>query len=168
MGINKPHNKRLHRTLCSSENEVKFEIIPNVGAGPILLGMSRDEVKNILGKTYHSGSSKNSEYYFKNSIQVEFLEGKADFIGLSYSRDYVVTYLGNNVFNTEATELFTIISKQEKEIHKYDSYEYLFPEQVITLWDADEQYDYIGNGVRNIWAQVGVGSLSYLNCPVLR
>lgn len=140
----------------------QFNIEPHKGIGPIQLGMTRLEVKSALGEKNYSGSSGNSDYFYENSIQVEFEQGKADFIGASYSDNYLVLYKGVNVFNTSSEELFTLIAANENNPHSYNSYEYLFPDQVVTLWDADEQYDHIGKETRVVWAQIGIGSKNYL------
>ena len=141
---------------------MNLEIIPHIGIGPVKLGMSREQVKVALGEPNYSGSNKNSDYYFDNSLQVEFFEGKADFIGLSYSDAYIALYQRQNVFDIEASKLFNLVAKNETNKHNYDSSKYVFPEQIVTLWDSDEQYDRIGFEERVVWAQVGLGSKSYL------
>ena len=139
-----------------------YEVIPHMGIGPVKLGMSREEVKEALGVKNYSGSNGEIDYYFKNSFQIEFESNKADFIGVSYHPDYTVTYQGMNVFDTEAKKLFEFIATSENENHKYEPIEYLFPTQILTLWDADEQYDHIGLESRLIWAQIGVGTQCYI------
>ena len=47
-------------------------------------------------------------------------------------------------------------------MHQYGPGEYLFPDQILTLWDADEQNDHFGHEERAVWAQVGIGSEEYL------
>jgi hypothetical protein len=143
-------------------NDMKLEIIPHIGFGPVKLGMSREDVKSALGDEFYSGAHKNSDYYYSNSLQVGFLEGKADFIGISYSDKYEVLYRGKNVFDMEAHELFELIAQNENEEHNFNESEYLFPDQIVTLWDADEQYDRLGGEERLIWAQVGIGTTLYL------
>lgn len=140
----------------------QFIIKPHKGIGPIQLGMTRKEVKSVLGENNYSGSSGNSDYFFNNSIQVEYERGKADFIGATYSDYYVISYKGVNVFDTSSEELFDLIAAGENNAHSYNSCEYLFPDQIVTLWDADEQYDHIGNETRTVWAQIGTGSKNYL------
>lgn len=142
---------------------MNFEINPKIGIGPVKLGMSRDEIKSILGEQSYSGSNGESDYYYENSLQVEFTDNLASFIGASYSGEYSVTYRGANVFNTEASKLFRLIAINESETHEYDPSEYVFPEQILTLWDADEQYDYTESEKRVIWAQIGAGSQTYLD-----
>ena len=139
-----------------------YEIKPHVGIGPVMLGMSREEVEIALGADNYNSSNGEIEYYFDNAFQIEFEDGKADFIGTSYHPDYTVTYKGQNVFDTKAIDLFDLIASNEGEKHEYDSSEYLFPNLIVTLWDADEQYDQIGSESRRIWAQVGIGTQSYL------
>ena len=141
---------------------MNYEIKPHVGIGNVELNMNRSEVKKVIGEENFSGSNEEIDYYFDNSLQIEFVNDKADFIGISYHSSYNVIYKSINVFDTEAKELFNLISSNEKENHTFDAYEYLFPEQVVTLWDADEQYDRIDSETRLIWAQIGVGSLNYL------
>ena len=144
------------------KHNMGYEIIPHMGIGPVKLGMSREEVKEALGVKNYSGSNGEIDYYFNNSFQIEFESNKADFIGVSYHPDYTVTYRGMNVFDTAAKKLYEFIATSEDENHKYDPIEYLFPTQILTLWDADEQYDQIGSESRLIWAQIGVGTQCYL------
>lgn len=116
---------------------MKLEINPRVGVDPVRLGMSREEVKGAIGEAFYSGSHNNSDYYFENSLQVEFCDDMAWFIGMSYSDEYVTLYQGINVFDIEASQLFERMTKNESQPHRYDSSEYCFPDQILTLWDAD-------------------------------
>ncbi|MBL4798968.1 MAG: hypothetical protein JKY50_16255 [Oleispira sp.] len=141
---------------------MKFDIIPNERIGPIALGMTCEEVKTILNEKHYSGSNGDSDYYFLNGLQVEFEENLANFIGISFSPDYTVYYKNINVFDVDAEKVFILIASGESLRHSYDASEYLFPDQAITLWDADSQYDRIGKENRVIWAQIGIGSQSYV------
>ncbi|EPJ81519.1 hypothetical protein CFII68_18785 [Pseudomonas sp. CFII68] len=38
----------------------------------------------------------------------------------------------------------------------------MFPNQILTLWDADEQYDRQGGERREVWGQVGIGTNAYM------
>ncbi|WP_227387720.1 hypothetical protein [Pseudoalteromonas piscicida] len=145
---------------------MNFEIKPNEKIGPIALGVTREEVRAILGDDAFSGTSGESDYYFSNAIQIEFENNIADFIGVSFSSDYTVFYQDVNVFDLESEELFILIASHESNEHKYNASEYVFPDQIITLWDADSQYDRIGGESRPIWGQVGIGSKSYLKAVI--
>ncbi|MCK9740495.1 hypothetical protein [Pseudomonas syringae] len=46
--------------------------------------------------------------------------------------------------------------------HEFDRYEYFFPNQILTLWDADEQYDRQGEEELEVWGQVGIGNDAYV------
>ena len=66
------------------------------------------------------------------------------------------------MFSLSAGELFSLIaSTDDSGAHEFTDSEYLFPGQIITLWDADEQYDRQGNETRPVWAQVGIGNSAY-------
>ena len=141
---------------------MKYELIPHVGFGPVKLGMTREDVKRALGEANYSGVHKNSDYYFARAFQVEFREGKADFIGISFSEEYEAFYRGDNLFDIEAHDLFNLIAEHENKEHHFNDSMYVFPDQIVSLWDADEQYDRIGGEQRMVWAQVGLGTTAYL------
>ncbi|MBO9492053.1 hypothetical protein J7384_16955 [Endozoicomonas sp. G2_1] len=140
---------------------MEFSIKPHNGIGLIKLGMPRAEVRELLNGSFDS-SRDSLDYYFNCSLQVEFENDLVSFIGLALNESYVVTYFGVNVFDVEASDLFALISANEPLEHTFERGEYVFPEQIITLYDADEQYDYIGNNQRSIWGQIGLGSKAYL------
>jgi hypothetical protein len=102
-------------------------------------------------------------YFFDNALQFEVGEsGRIQFIGLAGHPRVQCRYHGHDVFDTPAPELFALIAAHEKDEHRYRSAEYLFPDQIITLYEAAEQYDRNGNGSRPIWGQVGEGTIEYL------
>ncbi len=68
-----------------------------------------------------------------------------------------------DVFSLEASELFSLVTAADGSgPHEFTASEYLFPGQIITLWDADEQYDRRGGETRPVWAQVGIGNPAYV------
>jgi hypothetical protein len=140
-----------------------FDINAHEGIGPIKLGMKRAEVKQALGADNLSGTDEEQDYYFDNAIVVEYEADQASFIGIANHPNYSVFYHGLNVFNTEAQVVFERISANEDALQPFDAYEFCFPKQIITLWDSDKQYDTLGAHTRPIWAQIGVGSTSYLD-----
>lgn len=104
------------------------------------------------------------DYCCSSSIQVEYDDDdRVDFIGASYDHRILVTYKEQNVFDLTADELFGLINAQEDQPSEFNDYEHVFPHQIVTLWDADSQYDYLGGEIRPVWAQVGVGNASYLD-----
>lgn len=66
---------------------MEFLIKPNDGVGVIKLGMSREQVKELLVQ-YFSSSDKTIDFYFNNSLQIEFENELVDFISISQSSAY--------------------------------------------------------------------------------
>jgi hypothetical protein len=136
-------------------------IEPHDGIGFIKLGMEKSEVRQLLLEHY-TISQGASDFYFDSCLQIEFENDCADFIGISYNLAFKVRYKNINVFNIDASKLFELIASSESQAHKFNECEYIFPDQVITLYDSDFQYDYSGNFKRMVWAQIGIGTKSYL------
>ena len=59
------------------------------------------------------------------------------------------------------TTLFKLLSSLDAGEHDFKADEYYFPSIRITVWEADEQYDYIGGESRPVYAQVGVANEIY-------
>jgi len=145
----------------------EFQIIPHVGIGPIRLGASRADARislAIAGFPLKLARGK-VDFFCDSSIQVEYDDSDSiQFIGISCDPSYRLTYEGVNVFDITAPELFARVASQDGSgDHKYRDTEYLFPNQMVTLWDADEQYDRLAGKKRVIWAQVGLGNRKYVD-----
>lgn len=144
----------------------KFNLVPRAGVGPIKLGESRSVIESVFSQSgiKKSATNNNSDYYIENTIQVEFdKNGFSWFIGVSHHSSYDVFYQNTNVFDITAKTLFDLVaSNDDSGSHEFSEYEYIFPNQILTLWDADEQYDRKDGEQRIIWAQVGLGTSEYL------
>ncbi|MFR0691133.1 hypothetical protein ACLUTX_17165 [Enterobacterales bacterium AE_CKDN230030158-1A_HGKHYDSX7] len=143
-----------------------FEISPHQGIGPLCLGDTRAMARDALAAVGFALESSNgaTDYFCESAIQTECDEqGLIWFIGLSQSERYLARYQGVDVFALAAGELFSLIAAADGSgTHDFTDSEYLFPGQIITLWDADEQYDRQGNETRPVWAQVGIGNPAYV------
>ncbi|UCX05085.1 hypothetical protein [Shewanella glacialimarina] len=140
---------------------MEFVIKPHDGIGLIKLGMSREQVKELFSG-FFTLSDGSSDFYFDRCLQIDFENDLVDFIGVSQNVNYQLMFGGIDAFDVEGITLFNAISANESESHSFNESEYIFPDQIVTLWDMDEQYDYLGNHKRKVWAQVGIGSKSYL------
>jgi hypothetical protein len=146
---------------------LQFDIEPHVGIGPVRLGMSPTEVDSALARIAGAFPTfKKSEHvqcFFEASLQIEYGDsGAVQFIGVSSHPDLLCRYDGRDVFDLAAPDLFALIASHERSRnHTYSPLEYLFPDQVVTLYDADEQYDRKGNYSRPVFAEVGVGNAEY-------
>ncbi|QXI36398.1 hypothetical protein [Pseudomonas xantholysinigenes] len=143
-----------------------FEILPLQAIGPVRLGATRMETREVMAAIGFplEQSRGDLDYFCSAAIQILYDAGEEVlFIGVSESAAFWVMFKGINVFNLPADELFLLMAEADGSgQHEFNSYEYCFPNQILTLWDADEQYDREGGETRPIWSQVGIGSEAYL------
>ena len=144
----------------------EFDLVPHVGIGPLHLGMTIAEADAAVGPLAGAGargSRRSVHLFFDAALQFEVgASGRIQFIGLADHPRVLCRYRGQDVFDTPAPELFALMAAHENSTHQYRSAGYLFPDQVITLYQADEQYDRKRNGSRPVWGQVGVGNGEYM------
>ncbi len=144
---------------------------PLVSIGPFALGVSRPAARKAAldaGLAFKH-ERKDLDYFADNGIQVEYGDdGMASFIGVSSGgADYRLLYESTELFDTPADVVFDFMSARDGSgPHAFDRNECLFPNQIIALWEADEQYDYIRRKsgqrpLRQIWGQVAIGSPGY-------
>jgi hypothetical protein len=143
-----------------------FILHPHVGIGLIKLGARRSDVRAVMtGVVCALESERESvDYFCGSSIQVEYEEdGTASFIGLSSDRDIALLFEGIDLFDIEAKDVFALLSSRDGSgAHEFSEFEYVFPSQIITLYDADPQYDRRRNETRPVWGQIGCGDHRYL------
>jgi hypothetical protein len=149
--------------------EVELRIEPGHGIGPAALGMTRAEVRAALaplpGALASHSSHGSIDYFFGNALQVEYSpDGHASFMGASFypGCGCIFSMDGLNPWALSAQELFAHLAAMDGDAHDYSSTEHVFPRRVVTLWDADCQYDHLGGEQRPVWAQVGIGDSVYL------
>ena len=139
---------------------------PGIGLGPVLFGMLRHEARIALGRAGFPLLSSRAaiDYYCSNALQVEYTtSGIVQFIGVACDPALRLRYRGSDVFTLSAEESFLLFAQGEaSSTHTFDQGGYCFPQQIITVWDADSQYDHITNQSRVVWGQVGLGSPTYL------
>lgn len=104
------------------------------------------------------------DYFCESSIQLDYGPGdEVQFIGVSGHSQLNFTFRGVDVFSISATELFSLMATSDDSgPHEFGHYEYCFPNQILTLWDADEQYDRQRGEEREVWGQVGIGNDAYV------
>lgn len=154
---------------------VVFQVIPLSGIGPVLLGMSREEVQAAMGEEPYRfkklfWSSNLTEAYHKGAFQVFFDEAdKVEFIELSSpGASFAVEYKGVNVFQTRADDLIAFISRdvgcdpQQPE----PGYTFVFSQIGLSLWrelvpenDSDPEGQYFNT--------VGIGTQHYIKTLII-
>ena len=142
-----------------------LEIQPHLGAGPIRLGAKRDEVRAAMkafGLALSDSRGALDWFGPENTVQVEYTDGTASFIGLSPGLEtFTCSICGVDPFDTAARELFSVLAKHDGGTHRFNEDEYCFPNTGVTLYEADAQYD-LKHGTRPVWSQVGIGDARYL------
>lgn len=144
-----------------------IEIVPKVGAGSVLLGMSRDAVHAAMGlpsASFKKGASSlhPTDAWLKKRFQVFYCgaEPVVEFIELSGGPDFDVICAGRSVFATPASELVRHLS----EVAPFDSnapelgYSYVFPALELAVWrpvlvEPEGRY----------FATIGIGTAGYFS-----
>lgn len=142
-----------------------LEIAPLHAIGPVRLGCPRADAREALSAFGFplESSHGTSDYFCDASIQVACgPDERVWFIGVSDSERFTVQFQCKDVFALSAPNFFSLAAAADQSgPHIFTPTEYLFPNQLITLWDADEQYDRRTDEARQVWAQVGIGNSSY-------
>lgn len=176
-------NKKLHTTICIVHTfqdthhtlTVKcnlkmkiIELIPKKGIEHIDFGMTRDEVRSIMVDKYNAGSpvkrQEKTECFFENSLQFSFEEDNTlSFIEVSSYPPIGVRILGINTWEVDGKELLDFLNGRDKMNEKISEggSNPIFQENIITLYELDEQYDVIGEFKGEKWAAIGIGDLRY-------
>jgi hypothetical protein len=143
---------------------MEMPIQPHEGIGPIKLGAARNSVRDAMASAGFPLSAERDklDYFCGNAIQVEYDAGTASFIGVSSHCQIHCTFHGVDVFDVPATELFALVNRFEGEpTHDFNQQEYCFPTQVLTVWEADEQYHLAE--AKQVYGQIGIGDQRYLD-----
>ncbi|WP_415894565.1 hypothetical protein ACMXYQ_08965 [Neptuniibacter sp. PT34_22] len=111
-----------------------FAIEPNVGVGPIKLGMSKAEVIDLFGQPEFEN---NERTVYLSGFMVDFDElNHVEFIEVAKSDLFEATYEGINLHNVSA-------SQAVEHVCKFDSYDnsdpelghsYIFKKLQLSLW----------------------------------
>lgn len=165
---------------------MRFDLKPHTGAGNINLGMTKDEIRSILGQPEYSSKKSVMGYgdfpipipakdgYFKNELQITFDDNnRADFIEFSgKNSEFVKVYLNEvDIFKTPAQLLIQKISDStNSEFDKEDDeipYSYVFPSIDLAVWrqvipEQDEQTEEIpeSDEGKYFWT-IGIGIKGY-------
>lgn len=165
---------------------MRFDLIPHTGASNVNLGMTRAEIRSILGEPEYSSEKSIMEYgefsmpvpakdgYFGNELQITFDDdNKANFIEFS-GKDAAHTevYLNEiDIFKTPAPRLIKEITESTKakvdEEEEEIPYSYVFPSIDLAIWrqvipEMDEEHEEIPDfdEGKYFWT-IGIGIKGY-------
>lgn len=143
-----------------------LRIVPHQGVGPIRFGMKRDEARAAMSDLGLALSSSNNDLDFfgeESAVQVEYQDGSVSFIGVSCGVRFDVSIDEVDPFDIPAPALFRLLAKCDgAEDARFDECQHCFRNSIVTLYEADDQYDRKGGRRRVIWGQIGVGDARYL------
>ena len=154
---------------------IEFNVIPLEKAGPVSLGMNRQQVRDALSvpvvsfkKT--STSAAATDAFLEHAFQVFYDENdRAEFIELSSGGPFTALYKGISVFETKADDLVALVS-QDASVDLNDpelGYSFVFPALELSLWrgslpetDEDEEYEDEENAGL-FFDTIGIGKRGY-------
>lgn len=122
----------------------EYVVQSHVGVGQILFGMTRDEVRSLMGGlpvTFHRSVAEDPaiDAFFQTSFQISYdNDDRVEFIELARDPTLTVLYKGHDVFMLTAEELVQLVSQDAP----YDpndpelGFSYTFLDLDIALWRA--------------------------------
>lgn len=145
---------------------MRFEIEPHVGIAPIRFGMSRADVvweMTKIGGGNPVAKSNGIDCFFNNAFQVSYRDGTVEFIEVYNEPDHTFILAGLDVFDAPADQLVARLEALDSvDSELSDKCSYCFSNLIVSLWEADEQYDRKGGETRPIFGAVGIGDDRYL------
>jgi hypothetical protein len=131
----------------------EFKVIPHESIGPARLGMTRDEIRGVLGtpSCVEDAHVKwdiqwpDKDYFFNNAFQVSYdADLKAEFIEVSSEPDFTVTFDGVPVHESRPEEVLAALGRHA-EVDVTDS-EYplnqFFPKLDVALYREHSEQDH--------------------------
>ena len=115
-----------------------YEVVPLEGIGEVKLGMTRSEVRQIMGAEPETSGPRNQvDNYYKGGFQVFYSkEDKVEFVELLRDSGFGAEAKGINVFEKSAQEVLDVIcvhsdfNQDDLEV----GYSYVFPDIELSLW----------------------------------
>lgn len=145
-----------------------IELIPKVGIEHIKFGMTRADVRSIMIAKYDAGypeeRNDETECYFENSLQFSYEnDDTLSFIEISSYPPIGVKILGINTWEIDGKELLELLKEKDTMNEKISEggYNPIFQDNIITLYELDEQYDVVGGFKGEKWAAIGIGDSRY-------
>ncbi|MCC9641603.1 hypothetical protein LOC71_04905 [Rhodopirellula sp. JC740] len=141
-----------------------FDILPTVGVGPIRFGMTRADVRQLIGP--HDGDADEEREWYLEGLAIDFdAAGKVAFIEIAESENFRALLDGECLHELDADSAVAHVEK----LAPYDTsapepgYTYVFPTLQLSLWrsvvpDASQDSD---DPSGRTFEAVGVGPSGY-------
>ena len=147
-----------------------IELIPHKGIKHINFGISRDEVQSIMTEKYNSEApikrNDETECYFENSLQFSYeSDNTLSFIEVASNPSIGVRIFDINTWEIDGNELLHLLNQKDtiNEAISEGGHNPIFKENIITLYDLDEQYYECGIVTGEKWGSIGIGDKRYYN-----
>jgi hypothetical protein len=145
---------------------MEWELVPHVGLLPhIRLGATAADVTEALRAAgFREPTRKGSSLLFfaDAGVEVEFgSDGRASFIGVFLVDRVHVLFQGVRVLDTDALQVFGLLSRSAGGVHVFNASEYLWRPLVATVFNAAPRRASDGSE-KMLFDQVGIGSAEYL------
>jgi hypothetical protein len=101
----------------------EFLVKPHVGIGPARLGMTREEIRGVLGEPSHVQAAHerweiafpNQDFFFENAFQVSYDDAmKAEFIEVASNSNYAVIFDGVDIHRSEPDQVIAAIERHDQ------------------------------------------------------
>lgn len=81
---------------------------------------------------------------------------------MRHTKRFSAKLYGRNAFATLANDLFSLAAAHDHSgHHAFDRSEYMFPNQILAFWHADEQYNLSRQPAYSVWGAIGGGNAAY-------
>lgn len=147
-------------------DSASYDVEPLERLGNIQLGMSRAEVRQLLGQPQSTNGSRNHvDIYLDGSFQVFYSpESTVEFIEVTKEAGVPVQLAGVDVFQTPAQEVLHLVSSRS-EFDQNDpvvGYSYVFPDLELSLWRPDDAEPQQGKE-QVFFSALGIGARGYFS-----
>ncbi len=146
-----------------------YEVVPLEGIGEVKLGMSREEVRQIMGPNPDTSGARNQvDNYHGGGFQIFYSkEGTVEFVELLRDSGFEAEAKGINVFEKSAQEVLDVICSYS-DFNQDDlevGYSYVFPDIELSLWrphipENDEDQE------GKCFSTVGIGVSGYYSATI--
>ncbi|WP_166831350.1 hypothetical protein [Thalassoroseus pseudoceratinae] len=143
----------------------RFEFQPGRAIGPFELGMTPEEVSqvvvNMACEDFEISGRPDFDRAFANSLQIDYdpETSRAARVSVYWHPDcgYECDFNGKPIAAYSSREIFEFLARLDGGVHEYEQQTgYRFPIAGVSLFDLDKDYDYSGDGQTLVYGEVGV------------
>lgn len=135
-----------------TETTETFEIQPGVGVGPLVLGMTQAEVREVLGEPEKTETDNDSDdktrtiswEYRDGDLEADFCSDDDDRLGTITIADPLATLMGAALIGLEEDEFLETASKAgigpielDEEFEEIDARDFVWEDKNISFWVSD-------------------------------